>query len=252
LRYISFASGSSGNCALISEGGTHILLDAGISARRIKEALSRFGLRPEDVSAVAVTHEHSDHIGGLKVFLKACAAEVYTSRGTAGALISSGMDPRRIHTMEAGETSTLGRLTLTPFATPHDAAESFGYILRGAGEKLAVVTDLGCVTPEVERAAEGCAAAVLEANHDVEMLRSGPYPYPLKARILGSRGHLSNESCAAFAEFLAERGMKRLLLAHLSAENNTPELALRAVGERLGNFPAETAPRAAFSRVIEV
>ncbi|MBP5165894.1 MAG: MBL fold metallo-hydrolase, partial [Oscillospiraceae bacterium] len=138
------------------------------------------------------------------------------------------------------------------FATSHDAAESFGYVLQGSGERLAVVTDLGCVTPEVKQAAKGCAAAVLEANHDIDLLRTGPYPHSLKVRILGSRGHLSNDVCAAFAEFLAGYGMKRLLLAHLSAENNTGELALRAVEDRLGVFPAEIAPRSAFSSMIEV
>ncbi|MBO4331302.1 MAG: MBL fold metallo-hydrolase [Oscillospiraceae bacterium] len=252
MRFISFASGSSGNCALISEGETNILLDAGISARRIRDALAALGLSPGDISAVAVTHEHSDHIGGLKAFLKAGCAKVYTSRGTAAALVRSGADAQRIHTLRAGETAAAGLLTLTPFATPHDSAESFGYVFEGGGGRLAVITDLGCVTPEVERAAEGCGAAVLEANHDEAMLRSGPYPYYLKERILGSRGHLSNESCAAFAEFLAGRGMKRLMLAHLSAENNTRELALRAVEERLRGFPADTAPRAAFSAAIEV
>lgn len=249
MRYISFASGSSGNCALISEDGVNILLDAGISAKRIRLALEAAGLSPGDISAIVLTHEHSDHIGGLRVFSKMCSAPVYASRGTAEAIVRAGAPGERIHTISAGEETLLDSVRLRAFATPHDAAESFGYVFESGSGRLAAVTDLGHVTSEVRQAVSGCDAVVLEANHDIEMLRQGSYPQALKLRILGSRGHLSNDSCAEFALLLAQTGTKQLLLAHLSAENNTEQLALSAVKSRLGDFPVRTAPRAGTIRV---
>ncbi len=254
MIYISLASGSSGNCALIREGGTNILLDAGISARRIRLGLAEFGLGPSDLTAILITHEHSDHVSGLGALTKYADVPVYTGGGTARFLAGRNVCAgRRLRIVEAERALRLGAVELTAFETPHDAAESFGFVFACEGGSLAVATDLGCVTGSVERALLGCDAAVLEANHDVEMLRRGPYPQPLKRRILGNLGHLSNTACAELALRLAESGTKSILLAHLSHENNTPELAFGAVMSRLGaGVELNVAPRDKFSAALEL
>lgn len=254
MKYISFASGSSGNCALLCEGGTKLLIDAGISMRRIKACLSELGLGLTDLSGILVTHEHSDHIAGLDMLTKYTDIPVYTGGGTARALIRNGKcRDRNIHIIEAEKRLLFEALELTAFETPHDAAESFGFVLTCRTGSLAVATDLGCVTPQVEKAALGCTAAVLEANHDVDMLCRGVYPKSLKTRILGNRGHLSNVTCGDFALRLAYSGTENILLAHLSHENNTPELAHNTVSARLGgDFKLNVAPRDGFSVTLEV
>ena len=176
-----FASGSSGNCALVSDGETHILIDAGISARRIRAGLTAQDVSMADLAGVLVTHEHSDHVKGL-----------------------------------------------TAFPTPHDAAGSCGYRLDGSA-RFGFCTDLGTVTDAVRAALCGVDCAVIEANHDPDMLRTGPYPIYLKRRIASDHGHLSNESAGALAVYLAENGAQQLILGHLSRENNTPRAALETV-----------------------
>ncbi|NMA36932.1 MAG: MBL fold metallo-hydrolase [Papillibacter sp.] len=254
MEFISFASGSSGNCALLREGKTNLLYDAGISMKRIKSSLSELGLELKDISGIIISHEHSDHISGLAMLSKYTDIPVFTGGGTARALIRTlKCEEKNIHIIEPEKTMLLGEIELTAFETPHDAAESFGYTFGCSRGRLAVATDLGCVTRTVERALLGCTAAVIEANHDVEMLRCGAYPRALKMRILGNRGHLSNESCGDLALKLAASGTKSLLLAHLSHENNTPELAYEAVFKRLGNdIELDVAPRDGISVRLEV
>ena len=234
MRIVSLASSSSGNCALISDGDVHILLDAGISLRRIREGLRALGLGLEELSALLLTHEHADHIAGLAMLEKVTEIPVYTSGGTARALMAKGkMVGRHVIFLRAGKTVDIGGLAVTPFETPHDAAESLGFAFERAGRRAAAVTDLGHVTAEVRRAVLGAETVLLEANHDVNTLRCGPYPYQLQQRILGPMGHLSNESAGALALELARSGCRRLLLAHLSETNNTPRLAYGAVAEAL-------------------
>ncbi len=233
MRLTVFASGSSGNCAFVEEGDTCVLVDAGISARRIRAALRSLGRDFADLSAVLITHEHSDHIRGLETLAKKCEAPVLTSPVTASRLrlfVPAAAD--RIRAVPVGEETDIGALTVRSFPTPHDVPESVGYVLTGE-RSFGFCTDAGCVTEEMRAALQGCAGVLIEANHDVGMLREGPYPYYLKKRILSERGHLSNAACAGLACELARRGTGTIVLGHLSRENNTPRTAREAVREAL-------------------
>lgn len=236
MRYISFASGSGGNCALVSASGCALLLDAGISMRRIRTALAGQGLDLPQLAGILITHEHSDHVAALPMLCKHSALPIYCSGGTARALLRAGKcDREHLRILEPGVIMKLGNLQVRGFETSHDAAQPMGYRLEeGDGSILSVLTDLGCITETVQRAAAGSRAAVVEFNHDEGMLRCGPYPYSLQQRILGRMGHLSNETGASLAGFLAELGAEDFLLAHLSKENNLPSLALEAARARLG------------------
>ena len=234
MEYTVLASGSTGNCSVVTADGTAVLLDAGISLRRITGMLRGLGLEIGDVSAVLVTHEHRDHICALPMLSKYCHVPVYATAGTAEAI--RWMYPAvsgDLRTFERGETLRFGTLAVRSFATSHDAVESVGYRFDHGGRAMVYATDTGMVTSQAVQAARGCDLAVLEANHDVEMLRRGPYPVQLQQRILSERGHLSNEVCGAFAASLAGQGTRRLILAHLSQENNAPSVARRTVEEAL-------------------
>ena len=236
LTFTTLASGSSGNAALVSCGDTHVLLDAGVSARRITSGLAELGVAPGDLSAVLVTHGHSDHVAGLRVLAKKLAAPICATGETCRALERAGvcgegaglLSPR-----EAGRGFPVGALWVEPFSTPHDAPGSVGYSIAAGDFRMVLCTDLGHVTREVERAVRGCDLLVCETNHDEDWLRSGPYPYHLKARILGDFGHLSNEAGAQLAAMAVRSGTRAVVLAHLSAENNTPARAHQAVCRRL-------------------
>ena len=253
LELCTLASGSSGNCLLVSHGATHILVDAGISCRRITTALKGLGVAPEALSAVLITHEHTDHMAGLATLTKQLALPVYASRGTARQLCYRiPFLEEVLHTFTPGESFGLESLEIETFPTPHDADQSNGYAISAGERKLAVATDLGHVTEEVSRGIQGAQLLVAEANHDVEWLRSGPYPYFLKSRILGDRGHLSNEAGAELVWQAVEGGAHTVVLAHLSKENNTPQRAydvVETVLERRGVRPGRdvrlaVAPRA--------
>ena len=257
LELCTLASGSSGNCLLVSSGDTHILVDAGISCRRITTALKAMGLDPKALSAVLVTHEHSDHIAGLATMTKQLAVPVYASRGTGMQLCYRiPFLEEVLHTFTPGERFSLGGVDVESFATPHDAAQSTGYALSAGGRKAAVVTDLGHVTAAVEAGIQGANLLVAEANHDIEWVQSGPYPDFLKDRILGDRGHLSNEAGAALVCSAVTKGASTIVLAHLSHENNTPERARQVVGDalsRMGALPGrdvllDVAPRSELGR----
>ena len=242
MTVTTLASGSSGNAILVSHGETHLLVDCGISCLRIKRALAALGLSAADLTGILITHEHSDHICGLETLFKQFHLPVYCSGGTARQLsYRIAFLDEVLTAFVPGQPFVLGEITVTPFATPHDAAESVGYTFAADGRKAAVVTDLGVVTSIVEDAVAGSHLMVAESNHDPDMVRSGPYPYYLKQRILGQQGHLSNADCAAFCKRV---GAKTVILAHLSAENNRPSLALRTVREMLGEqVTVAVAPR---------
>ena len=226
----TFSSGSSGNALLLSSGSTHLLVDAGISCRRITASLRELGLTPEDLTAILITHTHTDHISGLQVLLKKTCCPVRAFGRTCRELeyrlagISDRLQP-----MDSGAQYMLGSCTVTAFPTSHDAPGSCGYRFDTEDGSVGLMTDTGFVTEEAAELLPGVDLAVLESNHDVEAVRSGPYPYYLKQRILGDYGHLRNEDAACFAVALAQAGASEIILAHLSQENNTPAMARNAV-----------------------
>ena len=257
LELCTLASGSSGNSLLVTDGRTHVLVDAGISCRRICTGLKELGVEPTELAGVLITHEHSDHISGLTTLTKQLRLPVYASPGTGRQLCYRiAFLEELLRPVAPGEGFSIGGLAIESFPTSHDAAESVGYALSAGGRKAAVVTDLGYVTEAVLRGIRGADLLVAEANHDVEWVQSGPYPYHLKARILGDRGHLSNEAGAELAWTAVEGGARTVVLAHLSHENNTPAWAhevVRGVLERRGaavgrDVALEVAPRSAKSR----
>ncbi len=240
------ASGSEGNCLLVSGGGVYLLVDAGISAKRITAGLAALGLTPNEIAGVLLTHEHSDHTAGLATLTKQYRLPLYASGGTADALcarIPAASEVVRVIPRQG--TLPFGELTVTVFPTSHDASESVDFRFDCGGAAAGVLTDTGFVTAEAREALSGVGLLVLESNHDEEWLLSGSYPPYLKERILGARGHLSNDAAACFARMMAMRGTRRFVLAHLSKENNTPERARQTVAFALDGLDAEVtvAPR---------
>lgn len=227
-------SGSTGNAALLTAGDTSILIDAGRSARALCAALSAASVSPDSISAIFITHEHHDHTAALDVFVKHHPIPVHAVGASAEKIASRAGEHLQAALIAHPPlfSETVGCVTFSSFPTSHDSMSSVGFRITLSGENprtIGYATDLGVVTPAVEQGLLGCEAVILECNHDEEMLRTGPYPYDLKRRIASRRGHLSNADCAAFSIRLAESGMKRLLLAHLSETNNLPELALGEV-----------------------
>ena len=228
----TLASGSSGNAAVLSCGDTHLLIDAGISCRRITAALKELGLTPADLTAILITHTHSDHISGLNTLLKKTTCPLLATPRTCRELSCrvEGIDPRL---MGLDGPITLGEIDMQPIPTSHDAPGSCGWRLDTESGSVGFLTDTGYVTDEALDLLPGVDLVILEANHDVEALCSGPYPYYLKQRILGLQGHLCNEDAAQFAVTLVENGASDIVLAHLSRDNNTPAMALNAVAAAL-------------------
>lgn len=226
MRICTLASSSSGNCTLISEGQTHILIDAGISMTRIKKSLAALELEPKALSGIFVTHEHSDHISGIKMMSKYFALPLHAPPHVAEILTTDIHEAYGlVSPQNIGREISLGSLSIQSFRTLHDTQESVGYRIYGEKTSMAFVTDLGCVTDDVREAVFGADVAIIESNHDIDMLKRGAYPYYLKQRILSSHGHLSNNDSGVFASELLSHGTKKLVLAHLSRENNTPRLA---------------------------
>ena len=234
-----FASGSSGNCLLLSSGSTHILIDAGISKRRIEQSLAQSGLSMREIGGVLITHEHSDHISGLTMLTKYYAHPVFAPRTVASRL--RGCLPEAepyLRVIPVNQPFEIGGVSVTAFHTPHDTDESVGYRVEGGGV-FALATDMGHVTEEVFGALSGADTVLIESNHDEEMLRYGPYPVYLKRRILSDSGHLSNACCADLARKLALGGTRQIILGHLSRENNSPAIAMSAARESTAGLPVE-------------
>lgn len=233
MRLLSIASSSSGNCIYIGDDTTHILIDAGISKKRIEEGLKNADISPSDLDAIFVTHEHIDHIAGLGVMSRKYAVPIYATGGTIAGIErcrSLGrVDAQLFQQIHQRDTIDIGSLRIIATPVSHDAADPVCYRIENGTQSIAVMTDTGCYTQEMVEQMKNLDAILVESNHDIRMLQVGPYPYPLKQRILGERGHLSNESCGRFLGSILHDKMKQILLGHLSQENNLPELALEAV-----------------------
>lgn len=249
----TFASGSSGNAALLSSGGTHLLLDMGISCRRVCQALNKLGLRPEELAGVLITHEHSDHISGLATYIKKYRTPIFCTPGTARQLAYriAGIEDL-LRPVPLGERMALDGVEVELLPTSHDCRESAAFRIDTVSGSLGFLTDTGYIPEGTGRRLLGAELLVLESNHDEDMLWSGRYPYYLKARIQGPEGHLNNADAARFAAASVEAGTRQVLLAHLSEENNTPRLALETVGQALAGIgwtgPVAAAPRSGMSR----
>jgi phosphoribosyl 1,2-cyclic phosphodiesterase len=235
------ASGSRGNCALVSSSRTRVLVDAGISCRETFKRLKAAGDEPRTLSAILITHEHNDHVYGLLTLAKRLAVPVFMTGATHHAWSKmmrdeAGAAPQlsRLEAFAAGKTFTIGDIAVAAFTIPHDAADPVGFTFRAEGIKVAIATDLGYLPRNVCDHLQGCDVLVLESNHDTEMLRGGPYPWSVKQRVMSRVGHLSNEDLADFFSSDYDGSASYVVLAHLSEQNNHPELARRAAEKALG------------------
>jgi phosphoribosyl 1,2-cyclic phosphodiesterase len=234
LRMCILGSSSKGNSIYVASERTAVLIDAGLSAKQIKLRLERIGVRLAQIDAVCISHEHSDHVRGLRVLLKNSDMRLYANAGTAGAVARiDGHHKLNWSIFTTGSPFTVGDLTVTPFALPHDAYEPVGYTVESGADKIGIATDLGMVTTLARARLRGCRALVLEANHDERMLAASQRPWSLKQRIMGRQGHLSNEAAAEALTDCADQNLKRVYLAHLSDECNRMVLAKEIVGTAL-------------------
>ena len=231
MIFCPLASGSSGNCTYVEAGGVRILIDAGLSCKRLCMLLNSINVKPETIDAIFVTHEHADHIAGITVFSKKYSVPVYANAETHRAMMAKKtvVQPGLIRVIAPDRIFYLKKAQILPYSTPHDSVRSMGYSIMQGGCKCTVMTDIGHVSEPMLEAAADSSILLLESNHDVEMLKCGPYSASLKRRILSSRGHLSNADCGAALLKFYRRGIRTVVLGHLSKENNTPELAMVTV-----------------------
>lgn len=265
MRLVSIASGSSGNCIYIGSEQTHILVDAGISNKRIEQGLNAIGLKGSELSGVVITHEHSDHTQGLGVLARKHGIPIYATKETLEAIHEMknlGEYPRELYQPIAPEVNfSIGDLELQPFSIYHDAANPVAYRVRHEHTNVAVATDMGHFDQHIIDHLMDLDAVLLESNHDINMLQTGPYPYYLKRRISGDHGHLSNENAGRLLNYILHDNMKQILLGHLSKENNYEALAYETVKleidqgagpYRSGDFPITVAGRNEMSEIINL
>jgi phosphoribosyl 1,2-cyclic phosphodiesterase len=247
VEVLVLASGSSGNAVLVRSGETSLLLDVGVSALQIRRRLEAFGVQSEDVSAALLTHEHSDHVRGLEVFLKRHPIPVWATAGTW-----SGIKARsdRGGELLSGRSITIDHIRVTPVATSHDAREPVALVVEDGRHRMALCTDTGIFTALLAQRLAGCDLLLMEANHDVDMLRNGPYPWYLKQRINSRLGHLSNQQSQEAVDQLRSPDLKGVVGMHLSAENNAPDLVCDSLGGCVGEtIPVEAVSRTQMMRV---
>ena len=243
MRLVVLGSGSEGNAVVIEAGGRRLLVDAGFSAREIKRRLAKVGLEPEDLHGVVLTHEHLDHVRGVERFCRKRRVPIYATAGTVGGMSLRPEVAALVRCCRSGVPFEAAGFVVELFSVPHDAREPVGVVVEdpGGGGRVGLVSDLGCRSRLAWARLGGVHALVLEANHDLEMLRNGPYPWPLKQRVAGRHGHLSNADAADGLEELAHDGLQHVVLYHLSQVNNLPALAAAVVGEELARLRAKAA-----------
>lgn len=264
MRLCSIASGSSGNCIYVGSEHTHLMIDAGISGKRIEAGLNEIGLKTNEVDGILITHEHSDHVCGLGVVARKHGIPIYATKGTIDDILHKKtlgkIDASLFCEIEPDRDFVIGDVTVCPLAISHDAAQPVAYIVRQEGKSIGVITDLGKYDQYIIERLQGLDVLLLEANHDIHMLQVGNYPYHLKQRILGDRGHLSNELSGQLLGQVLHDRFKTVLLGHLSKENNYEKLAYEtvrlevAMGDnpyRGDDFPIYVAKRDTVSQILE-
>ncbi len=235
LRFASLGSGSAGNATLVSAGDTCLLLDCGFTVKETVRRLANLGLDPAQLTGLLVTHEHSDHAAGVGALARRYDLPVWITYGTL-AMLRDGDIPRAIP-IHAHGVLHIDELEVHPFPVPHDAAEPCQFVFAHREARLGVLTDTGSITPHIVSHLEGCRGLILECNHDADMLREGPYPPAVQARVASSYGHLENRQAAELLQRIGTEQLQTLLLAHISSNNNTPQTALRCVSDALGCAP---------------
>jgi phosphoribosyl 1,2-cyclic phosphodiesterase len=236
LRFTSLGSGSSGNGLVVESGGTRVMMDCGFTLGDTKARLERVGLTPSQVSGIVVTHEHDDHMGGVARFALRYAIPVYLTRGCAQWL-PVDFPAVLVRLIDSHSPFAIDGVAVEPFPVPHDAREPVQYVFSDGDARLGVVTDLGTVTQHVVEKLSGCEALVIECNHDLDMLMEGPYPVSLKHRVAGRFGHLCNSDAGMLVAALDRSRLRHLIAAHLSQQNNKPELAVKALAGAAGCEP---------------
>jgi phosphoribosyl 1,2-cyclic phosphodiesterase len=237
VRFCSLGSGSSGNGLVVESGRTRLLVDCGFTLAETVRRLERADLAPRDLAGILVTHEHDDHMGGVARFAKRHAVPVYLTRGTAQWL-PDDFPAVLVRLIDSHTAFVVDDLRVEPFPVPHDAREPVQYVFTDGDARLGAVTDLGCVTQHVVEKLSGCTALVLECNHDLDMLMAGDYPYSLKMRVSGRFGHLCNADAAHLLRAVDRSRLRHLVAAHLSRQNNKPELAVSALSGAAGCEPS--------------
>jgi len=251
LRISVLASGSRGNAILVRSGKAAILFDLGVSVRKLKIRMAELGDDLSGLKAVFISHEHTDHIYGLGTFCRKRNAPVFATQGTLDSWLMREI--ANCVAIKAGEAIAVDGFEVQAFRVPHDAAEPVGFIINDREHKIALATDLGSSNALVQERLKNAEVVILESNHDPQMLRSGPYPWPLKQRIMGKYGHLSNQDCAKLLSRIQNHGLKKAVLAHLSENNNLPELAFRATREMIDDrIELSLTSQAAAGPVIEL
>lgn len=226
------ASSSAGNSTLVASGRTRILVDAGLSRKETFERLARIGVDAESLGAILITHEHTDHVNGLVAIAKKLNIPVYISRLTAPQIDWGDYAPR-LEMFQAGSSFPIGDIEVTSFTVPHDAADPVGFCFHVDGLKVGIVTDLGYLPDSIKVHLQGVNALLLESNHDLEMLKVGPYPWPVKQRVMGRKGHLSNDAVSDFIRDDLDASATTLILGHLSEHNNHPEIVRLVASQAL-------------------
>ena len=237
MRFACLGSGSEGNGLLVEVGATRVLVDCGFGIRDTLGRLGRLGVEPESLTAIIVTHEHSDHIGGVAAYAARYGTPVWLTFGTMATVADRFAALPHVYGFDSHDAFPIGDVGIEPFPVPHDAREPVQFVLSDGRWRLGVLTDIGVSTAHVEATLSRCDALVLECNHDVDMLAGGDYPFPLKQRIAGRFGHLDNDAASALLARLDNSNLKHVFAAHLSKQNNTRELARAALARALNCAP---------------
>ena len=237
MRFACLGSGSRGNALIVEAGRTRLMLDCGYPVREAERRLARLGLDPAELAGILVTHEHSDHTAGVCKFARKHDLPLWLTHGTLQGMPGDVAALQRINIIDSHSAFAVGELQMLPFPVPHDAREPAHFVFSDGAHRLGVLTDTGTATSHIQEMLSGCDALVLECNHDIDLLMNGDYPQMLKSRVAGRYGHLDNQAAAGLLAALDRSRLQHLIAAHLSQQNNTPELACGALAEVMGCDP---------------